>query len=263
MAEINAATVKALRERTGQGMMECKKALIEADGDVAAAVEILRKKGLLAAEKKAGRATKEGLVAVCQGEGTAAMVEVVCETDFCARNDTFQEMVQRVAELAAANEGDGPVEATDQINAAVQQCLAKIGENMSYGRGAKISAPTVGHYVHHNKKVGVVAGVEGDIDADSLRDLCMHIAFADPMGITTEDIPPDVVERERRIAAEQAAATGKPPQVIDKIVEGKLRKFLAANALLEQVFVKDEQKKVKQLLGQAKITAFARFAVGK
>lgn len=243
--------------------MECKKALTEADGDIEAAVEILRKKGLLAAETKASRATKEGLVAVCQTQGSAAMVEVVCETDFCARNDTFQEMVRRVAELAAGSEGDGAVEANEQINAAVQECLAKIGENMSYSRGAKVSAPTVGHYIHHNNKVGVVAGIEGEIDAETLRDLCMHIAFADPMGVTTDDIPADIVERERRIASEQAAATGKPPQVIEKIVAGKLQKFLAANALLEQAFVKDEEKKVKQILGQAKVTAFARFAVGQ
>ncbi len=263
MAEIAASSVKALRERTGQGMMECKKALMEADGDIEAAVEILRKKGLVAAEKKAGRATKEGLVDVSEGSGSAAMVEVVCETDFCSRNDAFKEMVHRVAQMASAAEADGPVEATEEIKAAVQEAFAKIGENMSYSRGVKISAPAVGHYIHHNNKVGVLVGVQGEIDAETLLGLCMHIAFADPMGIAPEDIPADVIERERRIAAEQAAQTGKPAPVIEKIVQGKLRKFLATNALLEQAFVKDEEKKVKQVLGPAKVTAFARFAVGE
>jgi elongation factor Ts len=261
MAEITAATVKALRERTGQGMMECKKALVQTDGDMDAAVELLRKKGLAAAEKKAGREAKEGLVAVHRTDGGAVMVEVVCETDFCARNEEFQKMVEAVASLAAAAP-DGPVEGTEEIDQAVQACFNKIGENMRYGRGVKISAPTVGHYLHHNRKVGVVVGVEGEIPPETLNELCMHIAFADPMALTVDEIPAEVVEREKRIAAEQAAEAGKPPQVIEKIVQGKVRKFLATQALLEQSFVKDEKKKVKDVLGDAKVKTFARFAIG-
>ena len=262
MAEITAAQVKALRELTGQAMMECKKALAEADGDVQAAVEVLRKKGLAKAESKSSRATAEGLVAVKADEGGATMIEVVCETDFCTRNDEFKQMVQGVAALAAAGP-DGPVEANDEITQAVQSCFETIRENMLYSRGVKISAPTVGHYVHHNGKVGVVVGVEGDIDEQTLSDLCMHIAFADPLAITADEVPADIVEREKRLAAEEAAESGKPAQIVEKIVAGKVNKFLAANALMEQPFVKEEKKKVKDVLGGARVTAFARFAVGR
>ncbi len=264
MAEISASVVKALREATGQGMMECKKALQEAGGDMGAARDLLRKKGLVTAEKKAGRATSEGLVAISAGSDgkSAAMVEVRCETDFCARNDVFREMVAKVAELAAAGP-DGAGEPTDKMNQAVQDALAKIGENMSCARSVKISAARVGTYVHHNGKVGVVVGVEGDASDELLSDLCMHIAFADPMGITTDDVPADLVAKEREIASEQAKDSGKPANIIEKMVEGKVGKFLAANALLEQPFIRDDKKKVKAVLGGAQVKAFARFAVGQ
>ena len=134
---------------------------------------------------------------------------------------------------------------------------------MRYSRGVKIEAPTVGTYVHHNGKVGVLVGVEGEISAELLSDLCMHIAFADPMAATTDEVPADVVERERRLAAEQAAESGKPAQVVEKIVAGKVAKFLAGNALMEQPFVKDEKKKVKEVLGPAKVSGFVRFQVGQ
>ncbi len=262
MAEITAVMVKALREKTGQGMMDCKKALAESNGDMETAVEWLRKKGLMQAAKKAGRSTREGLVAVRVGAGSATMVEVDCETDFCARNDQFRKMVARVAELASAGP-DGPVPETDQIQSAVQECFNKINENMRYSRGVKISAPSIGQYVHHNGKVGVLVGIDGPISPEVLSDLCMHIAFADPMAITPEGIAQDVVARERRLAGEEAAESGKPAAVVEKIVAGKVAKFLASNALLEQPFVKDEKKKVKQILGEARVTTFARFAVGQ
>lgn len=262
MAEISASMVKALRDASGQGMMECKKALTEAGGDMDAAMDILRKKGLAKAEKKADREAKEGLVAIADDAAGAAMVEVLCETDFCARNDEFKAMVQQVAHLAAGCP-DGPVEATEQITHAVQACFNKIGENMRFGRGVKISAPTVGRYVHHNSKVGVLVGVEGEIDAEVLDGLCMHVAFTDPMAISSDQIPAEEMERERRLASEQAAETGKPPQVVEKIVEGKVRKFLSDNSLLDQPFVRDESKKVSEVLGAAKVTAFARFAIGQ
>jgi elongation factor Ts len=264
MAEISAAVVKALREETGQGMMECKKALQEANGDVAAAKDLLRKKGLVTAEKRSARATSEGLVAVSlnAAKTSGAMVEVRCETDFCARNDVFRAMVARVAELAAG-EGDGPIQPTAAMTAAVQEALAKIGENMSCAKAVKISAPRVGAYIHHNGKVGVLVGVAGEIAEETLADLCKHIAFADPMGITTADVPADLVAKEREIATDQAAASGKPPNIVEKMVAGKVAKFVAANALLEQAFIRDDKKKVKDLLGAAKVTAFARFAVGQ
>ncbi|MGC9453298.1 MAG: translation elongation factor Ts [Phycisphaerae bacterium] len=264
MAEITAATVKALREETGQGMMDCKKALQEADGDFDAARDILRKKGLATAEKKAARATSEGLIgiSVADDKTSAAMVEVQCETDFCARNDVFRNMVQRVADMAMASDASGEVTPSDEMNSAVQEALTQIGENMSVARAVRISAPRVETYLHHNGKVGVIIGVEGEASDETLNDLCMHIAFADPMGINPDDIPTDLVEKEKQFAREEAADSGKPADIVEKIVTGKVRKFLEANALLEQPFVRDDKKKVKDILGDAKVTAFARFAVG-
>jgi len=263
MAEVSAAIVKALREETGQGMMECKKALQEANGDPEAARVILRKKGLATAEKKAARVTKEGLVAIAfsADKSGAAMVEVQCETDFCARNDVFKDMVKQVAQIAAEAPA-GPVEATPAVKDAVQSALSKIGENMGFARGVKIAAPRIGTYVHHNGKVGVLIGVQGEISDETLSDLCMHVAFADPMGITTADVPADLVEKERAFAREQALASGKPPEIAEKMVAGKINKFLAERALLEQPFVRDDKKKVKDILGKANVLSFARYLVG-
>ncbi len=262
MPDITAAMVKTLRDQTGQGMMECKKALTEAAGDFDQAELILRKKGLASADKKSGRAATEGRIAInAPDDASAAMVEINCETDFCARNDVFQAMAASVAELAA-NADDGPVEPTDQITAAVQAAFEQIKENMSYARGIKITAQRVGTYLHHNGKVGVLVAIDGEITPETLADICMHIAFADPMGLTKDDIPADLVEKEKKVAVELAADTGKPPEIVEKIVTGKLNKFLAANALLEQPFVRDDKKKVKDILGDAAITSFARFAIG-
>ena len=264
MAEITAALVKALRDDTGQGMMDCKKALEEAGGDIEAAKDILRMKGLASAEKKSARATAEGLIVVARSAdaAAAAMVELQCETDFCARNDVFRAMAGNVAAVALAGP-DGTVEAGEEITSAVQDAFVKIGENMRYARGIRISAERVGSYVHHNSKVGVLVGIAGDLDNETLANLCMHIAFADPMGIRPDDVPAETVERERRIAVQQTIESGKPPDIAEKIVAGKMRKFIAANALLEQPYVRDDKKKVKEILGPAQVTAFARFAVGQ
>ena len=263
MAQITAVMVKALRDETGQGMMECKEALVEADGQIDAARNILRKKGLALADKKADRATGEGLIAIKVSDdgAAAAMVELSCETDFCARNDVFRAMAASVAELALGAD-QGPIEATDAINDAVQGVLAQIGENMGYVRGVKIAAPKVGTYLHHNNKVGVLVGFDGELDPETLSGVCMHIAFADPMGLTADDVPAELVEKERLFAAQQAIDSGKPPEIAEKIVEGKMRKFLAGKALLEQAYVREEKKKVKDILGSATVTAFARFSVG-
>ncbi len=263
MAEITAAMVKALREKTSQGMMECKKALIETSGDIDAARDILRKRGAALAEKKAERSTSEGRVAIkISDDGTSAvMVEVACETDFCARNDVFKAMVADIVDLAM-NADAGDVAVSDAIDAAIQAALAKIGENMSYGRGVKITAPKIASYLHHNSKVGVLIGIDGELDEESMTGLCMHIAFADPVGITVDDIPSDVVEKERAFALEQAEEAGKPKEIAEMMVEGKMRKFMAGKALLEQAYVRDEKKQIKEVLGDAKVTAFARFAVG-
>lgn len=263
MAQITAAMVKELRDETQQGMMECKKALTEADGDIEAARNILRKKVGALASKKAERQTSEGLVGITiSDDATAvAMVEVSCETDFCARNETYQAMVDDVAALALAAEA-GPVEATDAITDAVQAALAKIGENMGYVQGIKVVAPKTGFYRHHNKKVGVIVGIDGEIDDETLTGLCMHIAFSDPMGITVDDIPADLIEKERAFATQQAIDSGKPREIAEKMVAGKMRKFAASKALVEQAYVRDEKKTVKEVLGGAILTAFARFAIG-
>jgi elongation factor Ts len=263
MAEITAAMVRALREDTGLGMMDCKKALEESGGDVSAAKDILRKKGLATAEKKAGRATSEGMVAIdlSADRTAAAMVEVRCETDFCARNEQFKTMVVELAKMAAGAPA-GKVAPTDAMAKRLQEVLAKIGENMSYARGVKIAAPVIGTYVHFNGKVGVIVGLDKPVTEEVLNDLCMHVAFANPIAINPTDIPPAMVAKETEIAKSQAEQSGKPANIVEKMVTGKVSKFLTENSLMEQPFVKDDKKKVKEVLGGAKVTAFARFAVG-
>lgn len=262
MADITAAMVKALRDQTGLGMMECKQALIEADGDAEAANDALRAKGMSMARQKAGRETAEGLVAIVSDGASAAMVEVRCETDFCARNDEFKAMAADVAAMALAAD-EGEVQATDEITRRVHDTLARIGENMSYARGVRIAAPRIGTYLHHNAKVGVIVGVDGEIDDQTLTGICQHVAFANPIAITTDDIPPDLVDKEKQIAKQQAIELGKPDNIAEKIVAGKVNKFLAANALLEQPYVKDDKKKVKDILGGATVKAAVRYALGE
>ncbi len=264
MAEITAAMVKALREETQQGMMECKKALDEAQGDIEAAKDILRRKGLATVEKKAGRTTKEGLVGlhINDDRKTAAMAELQCETDFCARNEEFQTMVRAVTASVLASDTVGAVAPTSEMAELVQGVLAKIGENMGLASAVRLTAPRIGAYLHHNGRVGVLVGVEGEISDETLNDICMHIAFAEPMGITPEDIPAAIVEKEKSFALEEAVASGKPQDIAEKMVAGKIRKFLAGLALLEQPFVKDDKKTVREVVGSAQVTAFARLAVG-
>jgi elongation factor Ts len=189
------------------------------------------------------------------------MVEVQCETDFCARNEEFQAMVSDLTDKIFAA-SDGPVEADDALTTRLQETQAKIGENMSFARGVKLSGALVGSYLHHNSKVGVLVALDGQLADDTLSDLCMHIAFADPMGVTPEDIPADLVEKEKEFAKQQAIDSGKPAEIAEKMVAGKIRKFLAERALLEQSFVKDDKKQVKEILGGVNVTGFARFAVG-
>ena len=262
MAEITAAQVKELRDETALGMMDCKKAWEDSGGDIGAARDLLRKKGLTTAEKKASRATKEGLVAIFGKDVTAAvMVEIQCETDFCSRNEECRNMAADIAEMAYSS-GDGPVELTTEMTECQRETLAKTGDNMTYARGVKISAGKIGKYIHHNGKVGVLLGIDGQISDELLSDLCMHIAFANPMGISPDDVPADLVEKEKEIARQQAIDSGKPAEIAEKMVAGKIRKFLAERALLEQQFVKDDKKKVREILGGATVTSFARFAVG-
>ncbi len=262
MAEITAAMVKALRDETAQGMMACKKALVEANGDLGAAKDLLRARGLIKAESKAARTASEGLIEIVADNATATMVEVSCETDFCARNNVFKATVAEVAKLAAAAEC-GDIAATDAIRNTVQAAFEKIGENMSYVRGVKLTGDQVGTYKHHNNKVGAVVAIEGQLDPAVLGELCMHVAFHAPMGIDESDIPAETIEHEKAVAKAQAIEQGKPEAIAEKMVVGKVRKFCQQNCLLSQPFVKDEDRTVGEVIGRAKVLAFARYQVGE
>jgi elongation factor Ts len=280
MAEITAALVKQLREMTGAGMMDSKRALTETGGAIDAAVDWLRKKGLAAAAKKSGRVAAEGLVGVA-GDGTrAAMVEVNAETDFVARNETFQAYVETVARLAlthpdlealkAAPFGSGRTVAEE-----LTHLVATIGENMSLRRVAVLSVGqgVVASYVHNALKpglgrIGVLAALEGPAGETLLklgREVGMHVAAARPTALDTGSVDPAELARERAVLSEQAAASGKPPAVIEKMVEGRIRKFYEEVVLLEQVWVHDGESRVKAVVAKAGATlsGFARFQLGE
>ncbi len=289
MAEITAALVKQLREMTGAGMMDCKRALIESDGDIEAAVDLLRKEGLGAAAKKAGRVAAEGLVGVVTEGGRGAVVEVNSETDFVARNEDFQNFVGTVTSLALEAGGDpealGAAPYPDgghSVAEALTEMIAKIGENMSLRRAAalQVGAGVVAGYVHNQAapglgKIGVLVALESTGDGDRLaafgRQLAMHVAAAAPQALAAEDLDPAVLERERNVLAEQARASGKPDNIIEKMVEGRLRKYYAEVCLLEQVFVIDGESKVreaveataKDLGAPIEIAGFRRFQLGE
>jgi elongation factor Ts len=261
MADITASMVKELREATGIGMGDCRKALVETDGDLQLAKDNLRARGLAKAEKKSGRATKEGRLAITTTETTATIIEVVCETDFCAKGEGFVAMVDSVLGMVDA-QPVGEAQSTDEITAAVQEAFATIGENMKFTRGVKIEGACIGTYIHHNNKVGVIVALDKEAPAEALSGLCQHITFSNPMGIVAEDIPAELIEKEKEIAIQQAMEQGKPQEIAEKMVVGKIRKYVADNALMEQKFIRDETQTIKQMLGGATVVAFARYAIG-
>ncbi len=288
MAEITASLVKDLREKTGAGMMDCKKALTETDGAVEDAVDWLRKNGLAAAAKKAGRIAAEGLVAVATSGGRGTIVEVNAETDFVARNEEFQDFVGRVS--AAALDADGGVDALGAVSlgpgGTVTECLtglvAKIGENMTLRRVEHLAVETgvVASYMHgavRSKlgRIGVIIALESTGDADKLSQLghklAMHVAAASPQWVTPEAVGADALAREREILADQARASGKPEDIVQKMVEGRLRKFYEEVALSEQVYVIDGETKVSKAIeavaeeigADVRVTGFVRFALGE
>ena len=288
MAEITAALVKELRAKTGAGMMDCKKALTEIGGDLEEAVDWLRKNGLAAAAKKAGRVASEGLVGVV-AEGTqGAVVEVNSETDFVARNEAFQEFVSRVAALSIDAGGD--LEALSAatypgggtVSEALTEMIAKIGENMSLRRAGalQVSQGVVAAYIHNQAapglgKIGVLVALESAGDTDKLtafgRQLAMHVADAAPQAVSAEDLDAAALERERNVLAEQARASGKPEEIVEKMVQGRLRKFYEEVCLLDQTFVIDNESKVRQAVEAAgedagapiAVTGFQRFKLGE
>ncbi|NVK11865.1 MAG: elongation factor Ts [Gammaproteobacteria bacterium] len=258
---ISASMVKELRDRTGLGMMECKKALKEAGGDIEKAIEDLRKASGLKAAKKAGRTAAEGLVAVSAN----TVVEVNSETDFVARDESFKAFVVDVADAAAAQGNDDVQQLLDAGFEAKREALVqKIGENISIRRFATLSAPVVGSYVHSNGRIAVLVGLEGGSE-ELARDVAMHIAAVNPRVAKPEDMPEDVVESEKNIIKAQPDMEGKPAEIVEKMMVGRIRKFLAENSLVEQQFVKNPDQKVGQLLKEAgaDIQAFVRFEVGE
>jgi elongation factor Ts len=289
MAEITASLVKELREKTGAGMMDCKKALTETSGDLEGAVDWLRKKGLAAAAKKAGRVAAEGLVAVATADTVGAVVEVNSETDFVARNERFQAFANEAARQALTGNGDLDTllqaqypETGRTIAEEVTHMVATIGENMNLRRISRIEVGSgvVASYVHNALapnlgKIGVLVGLESTGDRNRLaelgRQIAMHIAAARPEAVNIEDVDSTSLDRERNVLADQARASGKPEEIIAKMVEGRLRKYYEEVVLLEQVYVIDGENKVRKVVetvakeigAPIKVVGFTRFVLGE
>jgi len=269
---ISAALVKQLRERTGLGMMECKKALVETEGDLELAIENLRKSGQAKAAKKAGRTAAEGTVVLRESDGYGIVVEVNCETDFVAMDENFVKFSDAVAEQALKLKQTDVAALADQplsegeaqtIEQARQALVQKIGENIQVRRAAAIEGEVVGTYVH-NKKIAVLVALTGG-NADLARDVAMHVAATSPLAVSADDLPAEVLAKEKEIFSAQAAESGKPAEIIEKMVEGRLRKYKAEVSLLEQDFVKDPEQKVGALVKSAgaQVTGFVRIEVGE
>ena len=283
MANVSAAMVKELREKTGAGMMDCKKALGETGGDLEAAIDWLRKKGLAAAAKKSGRAAAEGLVGVASAPQVAAIVEVNAETDFVARNEQFQHFVQTVASLAlTAGDDVETLKATSYPGAdrtvaeELTHLIATIGENMTIRRAHRITVGqgTVATYVHQALKpglgrIGVLVGIEAPTELDALeilgRQVGMHVAATRPEALDVNAVDPAALDRERAVLTEQARASGKPENIIEKMVEGRIRKYYEEVVLLEQVWVHDGENRVRAVVKKAGVTlaGFIRFQLGE
>ncbi len=277
---ISAAMVKELREKTGAGMMDCQRALAEANGDMEEAVKILRKKGLSAAAKKAGRTAKDGLVtiAVIEDGRRGGMVELNCETDFVARTEQYLAFAQALADQVAAD-GVSDVEklkatryAADPLHTVgevVNSQIATIGENILLSRVGFIAAGAgtkLGSYLHMGGKIGVLVEISDAADEETVKDVAMQIAAAEPRWVTPNDVPAPAVNEEREIAKAQAAASGTPAQVVEKIAEGKVAKFYEQVCLVDQAFVKDPAKKVSAVLaerGNVVVKGFLRFKLGE
>jgi len=266
---ITADSVKQLRERTGAGMMECKKALVETKGDLDAAAELMRKSGQAKADKKATRVAAEGTLAVERAHQSAVMVEVNCETDFVARSDEFQAFARELAKAALAH-SPATVEALLQLRHGSgtlederRTLIAKIGENIAVRRFARVSAPgALGIYLHGTRRGSLVV-LEGGDEALA-RDLAMHVVGSNPAYVDASAVPAAVLDKEREILTEQSKGEKKPPEIVAKMVEGRLRKFLAEITLLGQPFVKDPEITVEKLLKKsgARVLQFVRYEVG-
>jgi elongation factor Ts len=269
---ISADTVKQLRERTGAGMMECKKALVETGGDLDAAAELMRKQGLAKADKKAARIAAEGVIAIERSADglAAAMVEVNCETDFVAREQDFRAFSKAVARRVVADRPQtleallqAKLEGSETIEERRRSLVAKIGENIGVRRFVVLASPQhLGAYTH-GTRIGALVALQGG-DAQLAHDLAMHVAASNPRYLSQREVPAEVMAKEREILSEQARGEGKPPEIVAKMVEGRLRKSLGEITLLGQPFVKDPDTTVEKLLkgAGAQVAAFERFEVG-
>ena len=274
MANFTAADVKALRDRLGTGMMDSKNALVEADGDLEKAVEILRLKGAKNNAKRADRSTSEGLVSAVENGGTATMIELACETDFVAKNDKFVTLADAVLNAASAARASSVEEALaaqagdKTVADLVAQDSAVLGEKVELRRVVSVDADAIAIYLHKTSKdlppqVGVVVGYTGS-DADTARSIAQHIAFADPQYLTRDEVPADMVEKEREIVTEISRNEGKPEAALPKIVDGRIGAFFKQVALLDQEYAKDNKLTIGKVLADAglTVTGFARFKVG-
>lgn len=265
MTSISAAMVKELRERTGLGMMECKKALVESNGDSELAIENLRKSSGMKAAKKANRVAADGVVRASISGGKGTLVEVNSETDFVARDENFCAFANRIVQAAA------DVSFTDitklmkgELENERSALIQKVGENITVRRCAKIEANVAGAYVHSNEKIGVLVGLDGG-DADLAKNIAMHVAAVNPLVINPSDVDPAVIAKEKEIFSAQAENSGKSAEIIEKMIGGRIRKFLAEISLVEQPFVKNPDQTVGQFAGAsgATITHMVRFEVGE
>jgi len=285
MSEITSAMVKELREKTGVGMMDCKLALKENNGNIEASIDWLRTKGIAKAAKKEGRVASEGLISIENNGNVASVIEVNSETDFVARNEDFQKVVKKLSTLSLESENLDELikKQVDERNISVKdyitEMIASIGENINLRRLSKISLKNTGiisSYIHNQViegmgKIGVVVAIESEADKSILEDLgkkiAMHIAATNPISISIDEIPEDILAREKNILSEEARASGKPEEIIEKMTEGRLKKYYQESVLLEQIFVVDGESKISDILNSienpVKITNFVRMGLGE
>jgi len=267
MTNISASQVKELREKTGLGLMDCKKALEEASGDLDLAVEELRKTSGLKASKKSSRSAADGLIGIKSLEGKSFMVEINCETDFVARDDSFNSFMQEVLEIVSSNRDKSLEELLEAgIEEKREKLVQKLGENIVVRRitASEDNADSSGFYLHSNNKIGTIISLKGGTE-EVAKDIAMHAAATDPMAISPSDIPQDVIEKEREIYKAQSEESGKSEDIVEKMIEGKIGKFLSEVSLTEQDFVKDPSIKINDLLknNDASIIGLERFEVGE
>jgi elongation factor Ts len=262
---VSAKDVMSLRKRTGLGMMDCKKAMAETDGDIDKAMELLRKNMKGKMDDRSDRVSSEGAVAMARGDGCIALVAITSETDFVARNEKFIEGIEKIAHLALEGP-DGPVEASKPIDKIIDDLRIATQENVTYKSGARLSGDALGSYVHHNRKLGVIVQGRGDLSDDLLTGICQHITAAVPTPLAVDEaaLPAEDREKQKSAAVAEAEASGKPPQIAEKIATGKLRKWIDENTLLGQIYLRelDARKPVRDYLPKdGMIERFVKFSL--